>query len=503
MDMENFNTMLMGLATAAQPINLLYCFIGSFIGTLIGVLPGIGPVGAIALLLPVTFHVPPLAAFIMFTGIMYGAQYGGSTTSILVNIPGEASSVMTCLDGYQMARKGRAGPALGMAAFASFIAGTLGLFGLVFLAPTLAEFGLRFGPPEYFALMAFGLTLVIYLARGSLAKALMMTSLGLILASVGLDPVSSDPRFTYGIIDLRDGVGLAQMVIGLFGVSEVLLSVEKSFTRDIFETKIKGLLPNLQDWKDSIFPTLRASVISFLMAIIPGISVVIPTFISYSLEKRISKHPERFGTGTIEGVAAPEAANNAAGVGTMIPLLSLGIPTGASSALVLGALLIYGLHPGPLLIKESPEVFWGVIGSMYIGNAMLLLLNLPLIGIWVRILKIPYAYLFSSIILFCLVGSYTINNSLTDMYIMILFGILGYLMNKFDYEPVPLILALVLGPMMENAFRRSMILSDGRFLIFFTRPISAILLALVLFMLISPLIIRKRLGETIIKETGG
>jgi putative tricarboxylic transport membrane protein len=438
----------------------------------------------------------------MFTGIMYGAQYGGSTTSILVNIPGEASSVMTCLDGYQMARKGRAGPALGMAAFASFIAGTLGLFGLVFLAPTLAEFGLRFGPPEYFALMAFGLTLVIYLARGSLAKALMMTAFGLILASVGLDPVSSAPRFTYGIIDLRDGVGLAQMVIGLFGVSEVLLSVEKSFTRDIFETKIKGLLPNLQDWKDSIFPTLRASVISFLMAIIPGISVVIPTFICYSLEKRISKHPERFGTGTIEGVAAPEAANNAAGVGSMIPLLSLGIPTGASSALVLGALLIYGLHPGPLLIKESPEVFWGVIGSMYLGNAMLLLLNLPLIGIWVRLLKIPYAYLFSSIILFCLVGSYTINNSLTDMYIMILFGIVGYLMNKFDYEPVPLILALVLGPMMENAFRRSMILSDGSFLIFFTRPISGILLALVLFMLISPLFTQKRLGENIMKETG-
>ena len=374
--------------------------------------------------------------------------------------------------------------------------GPSGLFGLVFLAPTLAEFGLRFGPPEYFALMAFGLTLVIYLARGSLAKALMMTAFGLILASVGLDPVSSAPRFTYGIIDLRDGVGLAQMVIGLFGVSEVLLSVEKSFTRDIFETKIKGLLPNLQDWKDSLFPTLRASVISFLMAIIPGISVVIPTFISYSLEKRISKHPERFGTGTIEGVAAPEAANNAAGVGSMIPLLSLGIPTGASSALVLGALLIYGLHPGPLLIKESPEVFWGVIGSMYIGNAMLLLLNLPLIGIWVSILRIPYAYLFSSIILFCLVGSYTINNSLTDMYIMIFFGIVGYLMNKFDYEPVPLILALVLGPMMENAFRRSMILSDGSFLIFFTRPISGILLALVLFMLISPVFTRRGWGKT-------
>jgi putative tricarboxylic transport membrane protein len=494
--------MIMGIATALQPINLIYCLVGSLIGTLIGVLPGIGPVGAIALLLPVTFHVPPLSAFIMFTGIMYGAQYGGSTTSILVNIPGEASSVMTCIDGYQMARKGRAGPALGMAAFASFIAGTVGLFGLVFFAPPLAEFGLRFGPPEFFAMMVFGLTLVIYLARGSLAKALMMTAFGLILASVGLDPISSVPRFTYGIIDLRDGVGLAQMVIGLFGVSEVLLSVERSLSRDVFETKIKGLLPTLQDWRESIFPTLRASVISFFIGIIPGISVVIPTFVCYTLEKRISRHPERFGTGTIEGVASPEAANNAACVGTMIPLLSLGIPTGASSALVLGALLIYGLHPGPLLIKESPQVFWGVIGSMYVGNAMLLLLNLPLIGMWVKILKIPYAYLFSSILLFCLIGSYTINYSFTDMYVMMAFGVVGYLMNKFRYEPVPLILALVLGPMMENAFRRSMILSDGSFLVFFKRPISGVLLSLALLMLLSPLFMKKRLGEDLIKEAG-
>jgi len=295
---------------------------------------------------------------------------------------------------------------------------------------------------------------------------------------------------------------LAQMVIGLFGVSEVLLSVERSLSRDVFETKIKGLLPTLQDWRESIFPTLRASVISFFIGIIPGISVVIPTFVCYTLEKRISRHPERFGTGTIEGVASPEAANNAACVGTMIPLLSLGIPTGASSALVLGALLIYGLHPGPLLIKESPQVFWGVIGSMYVGNAMLLLLNLPLIGMWVKILKIPYAYLFSSILLFCLIGSYTINYSFTDMYVMMFFGVVGYLMNKFRYEPVPLILALVLGPMMENAFRRSMILSDGSFLVFFKRPISGVLLSLALLMLLSPLFMKKRLGEDLIKEAG-
>jgi putative tricarboxylic transport membrane protein len=497
--MESLHNLVMGLGTALHPVNLFYCFIGVFIGTLIGVLPGIGPVGAISLLLPVTFHVPPLSAFIMFAGIMYGAQYGGSTTSILVNIPGEASSVITCMDGYAMARKGRAGPALGMAAFASFIAGTGTLFALVLIAPPLAEFGLRFGPPEYFSLMVCGLTIVVYLARGSIAKALMMMSLGLILAAVGLDPISSHPRFTYGVLALRDGLGLAQVVIGLFGVSEVLITVERSFSRVVFETKIKGLLPTLQDWKDSIFPVLRASILGFFMGIIPGISVVIPTFVSYSLEKKLSKFPEKFGTGVIEGVAAPEAANNAAASGTMVPLLSLGIPAGASSAIVLGALMIYGLNPGPLLIKESPQVFWGVIGSMYIGNVMLLLLNLPLIGIWVKVLRIPYGILFSLIILFCLIGSYTINNSLTDMYIMIIFGVMGYLMKKFDYEATPLILALVLGPMMENALHRSMIISRGSFLIFFQRPISAIFFGMALLILLSSFFSKKKLGEDILK----
>ena len=498
--MENLSNLMMGIRIALEPMNLLYCFLGVFIGTLIGVLPGIGPIGAISLLLPITFRVPPISAFIMLLGIMYGAQYGGSTTSILVNIPGEASSVITCLDGYAMARKGRAGPALGMAAMASFIAGTLGLFGLVFLAPPLAEFGLRFGPPEYFALMVFGLTLVIYLAKGALAKALMMTAFGLILATIGLDPITSHPRFTYGVIALRDGVGLPQVVIGLFGVSEVLLTVERSFKREIFETEIKGLLPNLQDWKDSLLPIIRSSVLSFFMGIIPGISVVIPTFVCYTLEKKISKHPEKFGTGIIEGVASPEAANNGACSGTMIPLLSLGIPTGASSALVLGALMIYGLNPGPMLLKESPQVFWGVIGSMYIGNAMLLLLNLPLIGLWVRILRVPYSILFSCIILFCLIGSYTINYSLTDMFIMIIFGVLGYLMNKFGYEPAPLILALVLGPMMENALSRSLVIFKGNFLVFLQRPIAAVFLGLSILMLLSPLFGRKRLGKSFLEK---
>jgi putative tricarboxylic transport membrane protein len=496
--LDALHQLAIGLATALQPMNLVYCFLGALCGTLVGVLPGIGPPGAIALLLPLTFHVPTVSTIIMLCGIMYGAMYGGSTTSILVNIPGEAASVITCLDGYQMARKGRAGPALGIAAFGSFIAGTCSLFGLVFMAPVLAEYCLSFGPPEYFALMAFGLTALLYLAQGSMPRALMMMLLGLMLSSVGLDPVTGDPRFTYNILALRDGLGLVQIVIGLFGVSEILLTLETGVKRTIFETEIKGLLPNLQDWKDSIFPIGRATVLGFFLGIIPGMSVVIPTFVSYSLEKKISRHPEKFGTGVIEGVAAPEAANNAASSGAMIPLLSLGIPVGAASALVLGAMMIHGVIPGPMLIKQSPQIFWGVIGSMYVGNVMLLLLNLPLIGIWVRTLKTPYPILFTLILLFCLVGSYTTANSTTDMIIMLAFGFVGYLMKKFDYELPPLVMGLVLGPLMEKAFRTSMIMSQGSVFIFFHRPIAAVLLGLAVLTLISPVFVRKKvplLGE--------
>jgi putative tricarboxylic transport membrane protein len=497
--LDTLTNLGMGFGIALQPINLFYCFVGVFIGTLVGVLPGIGPIGALSLLLPVTFHVPPISAFIMLLGICYGAQYGGSTTSILVNIPGEAASIVTCLDGYAMAKKGRAGPALGMAAFASFYAGTISLFGLVFLAPTLAALGLRIGPPEYFALMTFGITLIVYMSSASIEKALMMGAVGLILAMVGLDPVSARPRFTYGVMAFRDGLGFAQVVIGLFGLSEVLVTVERSLKQEVLNTHIKSLLPSLQDWKDSFLPMTRASVISFFMGIIPGMNVVIPTFVSYTLEKRISKHPEKFGTGVIEGVAAPEAANNAAAGGTLVPLLSLGIPTGATNALVLGALMIYGLQPGPLLIKESPQVFWGVVASMYIGNGMLLLLNLPLIGLWVRILKIPYDILFSLITLFCLIGAYTINGNITDMYIMIFFGALGYVMRKFDYEAPPLILAMVLGPLLEANLRRSIIISRGDFLIFFQRPISAVFLVLSVLILVSPFFMKRRLTENILE----
>jgi len=342
-------------------------------------------------------------------------------------------------------------------------------------------------------MIAFALTALLYLAQGPMRKALMMVLLGLMLSTVGLDPGTGYPRFIYNIVALRDGLGLVPIVIGIFGVSEILITLEKGVRRTIFETEIKGLLPSLRDWKDSILPISRASVLGFFLGIIPGMSVVIPTFICYTLEKRISKHPERFGTGVIEGVAAPEAANNSAASGTMIPLLSLGIPCGAASALVLGGMMIHGVVPGPMLIKESPQIFWGVIGSMYIGNIMLLLLNLPLIGIWVRTLKTPYPILFTLILLFCLIGSYITANSTTDMLIMLVFGAIGYLMKKFDYEMAPLVMGLVLGPLVEKTFRISMIMSDGSFLIFFHRPISAVLLGLALLTLISPLFMRRRL----------
>jgi len=490
--MEILNQLLFGFSVALQPMNLIYCFFGVLVGTLIGVLPGVGPAAALSLLLPVTFHVPPVSTIILLAGITYGAMYGGSTTSILVNIPGEAASVVTCLDGYQMARNGRAGPALGIAAFASFIAGTITVFILVFLAPTLANAALKFGPPEYFALMVLGLSIMVYLARGSIINALIIVCFGLILGTIGLDPMVGVPRFVYRINTLMDGVGLVQVVIGLFGVSEVLINVERTFKQEIFKTKVKGLLPNRQDWRQSIGPIGRGSMLGFFLGIIPGMSVVIPTFVSYVIEKKLSKHPEKFGSGAIEGVAGPEAANNAASTGTLVPMLSLGIPTGASTALLLGALMIHGIRPGPLLIQDAPEIFWGVVASLYVGNIMLLVLNLPLIGLWVKILKIPYHFLFSLILLLCIVGSYITNNNPYDVIIMVTFGLVGYLMKKFDYEAAPLVLALVLGPMMETALRRSLVISDGGFAIFFTRPISASFLIVALLVLLSPLVLKKK-----------
>ena len=492
--MEFFSNLHLAFSVILQPDNLLFCFLGCLIGTLIGVLPGLGPVATISLLLPSTFHISPVSAIIMLGGIYYGAMYGGSITSILVNIPGEAASVVTCLDGYKMARQGRAGPALGIAAFGSFIAGTVATVLIMLIAPPLARVALQFGPPEYFALMVLGLTVLTYLASGSMVKALMMACVGVFLGTVGTDNISGIERFTYRSYTLMDGIGLIPVIMGLFGISEVLLNIDEASRQEIYPARLSNLLPNRQDWRESFFPILRGTIIGFFLGILPGGGAVIASFAAYAVEKRVSKHPEKFGSGAIEGVAGPESANNAASQGAFIPLLTLGIPANVVMAILLGALLIHNIKVGPLLIKDNPQLFWGVLGSMYVGNAMLLVLNVPLIGIWVRILKIPYPVLFPLVLLFCLIGVYSVNNNLYEVVIMILFGAVGYLMKKFAYEGAPLILAFVLSPLLENALRQSLIMSGGDFSIFFTRPISLLLIAAALFLLGMPLVpgLRKR-----------
>jgi putative tricarboxylic transport membrane protein len=479
----------LGFSTAFAFDRLLACFIGVLIGTLVGVLPGIGPAAAISLLLPSTFHLDPTSGIIMLAGIYYGAMYGGSTTSILVNIPGEAASVVTCLDGYQMARKGRAGPALGISAMGSFIAGTLSVVGLMLVAPPLARFALSFGPPEYFSLIFCGLAILIYLASGSILKAVIMALAGLFLGIVGTDLITGNLRFTFGNITLMDGIGMVPVVMGLFGIAEVLDNLEKSLKeRTVFQATFANLLPNRKDWKRSLGPILRGSFVGFFLGILPGGGAIISSFTSYALEKRISRHPEEFGKGAIEGVAGPESANNAASSGAFIPLLTLGIPANVVMAIVLGALLTHGIQPGPLLLVRNADLFWGVVTSMYIGNAMLLILNLPLIGLWVRLLRIPYSILFPLILLFCLIGAYSVNNNSEEVVIMIFFGVLGYLMRKFDYEAAPLIFALVLSPLFENALRQSLLMSGGSFAIFFSRPISLIFMLTGITLFVLPLL---------------
>jgi putative tricarboxylic transport membrane protein len=492
--MEILSYISSGFSVAFQPINLLYCFIGVFIGTLVGVLPGIGPVGAMSLLLPVTFHAPATSTIILLAGIYYGSMYGGSTTSILVNVPGEAASVVTCLDGYQMMLKGRAGPALGIAAFGSFIAGTLSIVGLMIFAPPLANAAIRFGPPEYFSLMIMGLAILFFVASGSIPKAVAMGALGVILATIGQDPVMGIPRFTFHVQELLDGVGLVPLVMGLYGVSEVFLNIEKTIITEVAETKIKGLLPSVKDWRNSMSPILRGTLIGFFLGILPGAGGIVSTFISYTVEKKLSKYPERFGQGMIEGVAGPESANNAASGGAFIPLLTLGIPCNVVMAMLLGALIIHGVRPGPLLMNEHPQLVWGLIASMYVGNGMLLLLNLPLIRLWVQILKIPSRFLFPFIILFCIIGVYSINMRAFDIRLMVFFGLLGYLFQKFKYEGTPLVLAFILTPILESNFRQTLIQSKGSLGVFFTRPISAICLAISFLILLSALLpmLRKR-----------
>jgi putative tricarboxylic transport membrane protein len=500
--MDLLGNLAIGFGVALQPINLLYCFIGVFIGTLVGVLPGIGPVAAMSLLLPVTFNATPEAGIIMLAGIYYGSMYGGSTTAILVNIPGEAASVVTCLDGHQMAKRGRAGAALGIAAVGSFIAGTFAVVALMLVAPVLARFAVKFGPAEYFSLMILGLSVLTYLSHGSLIKALIMACFGLVLGLIGLDSITGVPRLTFGKMELVDGVGLVPIVMGLFGVAEILVNLEQRVMREVLAAPIGRLLPSKEEWKESAAPLARGSVLGFLLGILPGGGAVISSFLSYAIEKRISKTPEKFGQGAIAGVAGPEGANNAAAGGGFIPLLTLGIPPNVVMALLLGAFIVHGLQPGPLLMVQNPGLFWGIVASMYIGNLMLLVLNLPLIGLWVKVLEVPYRVLFPLILLFCLIGVYSIGNAIFDLYVMIAFGILGYLMRKFGYEPAPLVLAFVLGPMMENNLRKSMILSDGSFWIFLERPISLTCLMFAAAVLLSPLlpILRARRKDLAVEE---
>jgi putative tricarboxylic transport membrane protein len=486
--MDIFSGLLSGFQIVFQPVNFLYCFVGVFIGTLIGVLPGIGPTGAMAMLLPTTFGLSPVSSLIMLAGIFYGAQYGGSTTSILVNIPGEASSIVTTLDGYQMARQGRAGPALGIAAFGSLIGGTFSVIGLMFLALPLAEIAVAFGPPEYFSLICLTMILSVYLSRGSLFKSFIMIITGLILSTVGMDPISGKTRFTFGCGTLIDGIGLVPVAMGLFGISEVLMNLEESLERVIFKAKIKNLLPDLEDWKKSIGPITRGTLLGFPLGILPGGGAIIASFVSYALEKRISKNPERFGHGAIEGVAGPETANNAAAGGSFIPLLALGIPPNVVMAILMGALIINGITPGPLMINQYPEVFWGVVASMYLGNIILLLLNLPLIGLWVKLLKVPYRILMPLILLFCLIGSYSLNNNVVEVVIMIIFGMAGYVLRKLEFEVAPLMVAFILGPIWENSWRQSLVMSDGKFSIFLEKPISLVTLALATLVILNALI---------------
>jgi TctA family transporter len=475
--MELLGNLALGLSTAVTPFNLLYCLIGVFLGTLIGVLPGLGPTATIAMLLPVTFVLPPVSALIMLAGIYYGSQYGGSTTSILVNLPGEAASVVTTLDGYQMARKGRAGAALTASAIGSFFAGTVATFLLALFAPPLAEVALKFGPADYFSLMVLGLVASIVLAQGSLLHAFGMVVLGLLLGLVGTDVTSGTQRFTFGVPQLADGVGFVVVAMGMFGLAEIIRNLEQQEQRSSV-AKITSLMPTKEEWKRMIAPILRGTAIGSMVGILPGSGSILGSFAAYSIEKKVSKHRAEFGKGAIEGVAAPEAANNAGAQTSFIPMLTLGIPSNPVSALMIGAMIIQGIQPGPSVIKEQPALFWGIIASMWIGNLFLVILNLPLIGMWVRLVMVPYYYLYPAILVFCGIGVFSLSNSEFDIYFMALFGALGYVFSKLGCEPAPMLLAFILGPMMEKYLRRAMLISRGDWTVFFTRPISVTLLVL-------------------------
>jgi len=480
-----------GFSVALTPTNVFACFIGVVVGTLVGVLPGIGPVGAMALLLPSTFALHPATALIMLAGIYYGAMYGGSTTSILVNVPGEAGSVVTLIDGYQMTRKGRAGAALAIAAVGSFVAGTIGVVGIMVAAAWLADLAVRFGPPEYFAITLGGLVLLSRLTGGSLVHAFIMVAIGLALGTVGMDSISALRRFTFGSVQLSQGVDLVPVIMGLYGVAEVLLLAEEGIRRaSIATVRLREMLPTRLEWRQSAAPIARGSVVGFISGLVPGPAAVLSTFIAYAVEKKVSKTPERFGQGAVEGVAGPEAANNAATAGAMVPLLSLGIPFSPATAILLGALVIHGLNPGPLLISQRPEVFWGFIASMYIGNLMLLILNLPLVGMFVSVLRLPQHVLATLVLLLCLVGAYSLNNSFLDLWVLTIFGIFGYALRKLRVDPSPLVVALVLGPMMEKTLRQALFLTRGDIVELVSRPLTAAILILPAAALVVPPLVR-------------
>jgi len=494
--MDLLNNLILGFGVALSFNNILYCLVGCLLGTLIGVLPGIGPIATISMLLPATFVLPPVSALIMLAGIYYGAQYGGSTTAILVNLPGEVSSVVTCLDGYQMARQGKAGKALGIAALGSFFAGSVATLLIAGFAPPLAELALKFGPADYFSLMILGLIAAVVLAHGSVIKAIGMIVLGLLIGLIGTDVNSGVARYSFNLPELIDGLGIGTIAMGMFGFSEIIRNLESGEgEREVFTKSISGLLPNWQDIKQAAMPTVRGTVLGSMLGILPGGGPVLGSFSAYTLEKKLAKDPSRFGKGAIEGVAAPESANNAAAQTSFIPLLTLGIPSNPTMALMIGAMIIHGIQPGPQIMTAKPDLFWGMIASMWVGNFLLVVLNLPLIGMWVKLLTVKYDYLFPAILIFCCIGVYSISKAPMDVLLAALFGFIGYTFIKLEMEPAPLLLGFVLGPMMEENLRRALLLSRGEASVFFTRPISLTLLilsAILLLIVVSPAIAKKR-----------
>ena len=472
-----FDSLALGFSVALRPDVLVYALLGCLVGTLVGMLPGIGPLAGISILLPATFGLDATKAIVMLAGIYYGSQYGGSTTSILMRIPGEAASVMTCIDGYAMARKGRAGAALAIAAVGSFVAGTFGVVVLTLVAPPIANFALRFGPPEYTALLVLGLVFLAYMSTTSLIRTLIMACAGLLFGCIGIDVMTGHFRYAFDIGELGDGIGIVPVAVGLFGLGEILSTPSKNITERVAPPRLRELMPSREEWRQSAAPIGRGSVLGFLVGVVPGSAHIIASFLSYAVEKRVSKHPEEFGKGAVAGVAGPESANNAASTGAFVPMLALGLPTGPVTAVLMAALLIHGVPPGPQLVSEHPQVFWGFIASMYVGNVVLLALNLPLVGLFVRVLQIPYAYLYPLIIMFCIVGVYLVNNSIVDVWIMLAMGVLGYVLRKLDFDPAPLVLGLVIAPIFELSLRQSLIMSNGNWTIFLSRPIAAVLFA--------------------------